>query len=80
MLQFDIDKEQTPVVKCRVMEIEDPNKERVIESQAVLIETLRVQVGPFLKSSTRTCSIGCLVDRKQQPDAGLQGRVKGEEC
>lgn len=79
MLQCDIDNEQTPVLKCSVMEIEHPNKERTIESQAALIQMLRAQVGPIPKPCTRTCSFGCLVDRKQQPDAGLQRRVKGEE-
>lgn len=61
------------------MEIEHPNKEKIIESQAALIQKLRAQVGPILKPSTCTCSLRCLVDRKQQPDADLQRRVKGEE-
>lgn len=55
MLHCDIDREQTPVLKCRVKEIDDPNKNRLIESQAALIELLRVQVGTFLKSYNCTC-------------------------
>lgn len=30
------------------MEIEDPNKEKLIESQATLIQTLKDQVGAYL--------------------------------
>lgn len=54
MLHYNIDEEQTPVMKCRVVEIEDPIKERVIESQAEIIHMVRVQVGAFLKSSIST--------------------------
>jgi uncharacterized membrane protein len=47
----DSDKKQTPVVKCQVMEIEDLNKEKVIQSQSAVIQMLRDQVSTFLKTN-----------------------------